>query len=101
LSRLKKLEADKRGIKIGEDALDYVLDQLVMMLNQSPNVDEIFVEDVELRRKMAIVLKKHGDVDADVDKLVRAQLRHLTEGTPAWEIEYSRVADQVRRRKGL
>ena len=95
------MEAEKRGIKIGDEALDYILDQIVLQFHQSPNVDEIFVEDVELRRKMAIVLKKFGNADAEVDTLVRAQLRHMQEGTRDWEIEYARVSEQVRRRKGL
>ena len=42
--RMKKLVADERKIKIGEDAIDYVLDQLVEMLMHSANVGEIFVD---------------------------------------------------------
>ena len=32
---------------------------------------------------------------------VRAQLRHVREGTRDWEIEYAKVLEQVKRRKGL
>jgi hypothetical protein len=32
---------------------------------------------------------------------VRAQLKHVKEGTRQWEIEYARVLDHVRRLKGL
>ena len=45
LGRIKKLLADERKIKLGEDAIDYLLDQLVEMLMHSANVDEIFAED--------------------------------------------------------
>ena len=41
-SRLKKLAADERKIKLGDEAIDYLLDQLVEMLMHSANVDEIF-----------------------------------------------------------
>jgi hypothetical protein len=99
--RVRALVADEKGIKVGDDTLDYLLDQIVEMLMHSANVDEVYVEDVELRRKMAPVLRKHMAVDASLDTEVRAQLRHLKEGSRDWEIEYARVLEQVRRRKGL
>ena len=99
--RLRALAADEKGIKLGDEALDYLLDQVVEMLMHSGNVDEVYAADVDLRRKMAPVFKKHMAVDATVDAEVRAQLRHLREGTRDWEVEYARIVDQVRRRKGL
>ncbi len=99
--RLRTLAADEKGIKLGDEALDYLLDQVVEMLMHSTNVDEVYAADVELRRKMAPVFKKHMAVDATIDAEVRAQLRHLREGTGDWEVEYARVLDQVKRRKGL
>jgi hypothetical protein len=99
--RLRALAADEKGIKLGDDALDYLLDQVVEMLMHSSNVDEVYAADLELRRKMAPVFKKHMAVDASVDAEVRGQLKHLREGTRDWEIEYAKVLDQVKRRKGL
>jgi hypothetical protein len=101
LSRVRQLVADEKGIKVGDDALDYLLDQVVEMLMHSNHVDEVYVEDVELRRKMASIFKKHMAADSKVDAEVRAQLKHVKEGTRQWEIEYARVLDQVRRIKGL
>jgi hypothetical protein len=100
-NRMRQMVADEKGIKIGEDMLDYLLDQVVEIFHHSANVDEIFCEDVELRRKMAPVFKKHMAADDALDGEVRAQLKHLREGTPAWEVEYSRVLDQVKRKRGL
>jgi uncharacterized protein len=99
--RLRQLAAEERGIKLGDDALDYLLDQVVEMLMHSNNVDEVYVEDVELRRKMAPIFKKHMALDTTLDAEVRGQLRHVKEGTREWEIEYARVLEQVKRRKGL
>ena len=99
--RVRQLVADERKIKVGDDTLDYLLDQVVEMLMHSNNVEEVFVEDVELRRKMAPIFKKHMAADASLDGDVRAQLRHLREGTREWEIEYARVLEQVKRKKGL
>jgi hypothetical protein len=99
--RLRGLAADEKRIKLGDESLDYLLDQVVEMLMHSNNVDEVYAADVELRRKMAPIFKKHMAVDAAVDAEVRAQLRHVREGTREWEVEYARVLEQVRRRKGL
>jgi hypothetical protein len=99
--RVRALVADEKGIKVGDETLDYLLDQVVEMLMHSNNVDEVYVEDVELRRRMAPIFKKHMAVDAGIDAEVRAQLRHIKEGTRDWEVEYSRVLEQVKRRKGL
>ena len=99
--RVREQIAESKGIKVGDEALDYLLDQVVEMLNHSHNVDEIFVEDVVLRRKMAPIFKKHMGQDSALDAEVRAQLRHMKEGTSQWDIEYQRVLEQVKRKKGL
>ena len=99
--RMRSLAADEKRIKLGDETLDYLLDQVVEMLMHSSNVDEVYAADVELRRKMAPIFKKHMAVDASVDAEVRAQLRHVREGTREWEVEYTRALEQVRRRKGL
>src|SRR3984957_9225565 len=98
--RVRALVADEKGIKVGDETLDYLLDQVVEMLMHSGNVDEVYVEDLDLRRRMAPVFKRHMAVDASLDGDVRAQLKHVREGTREWEIEYARVLEQVKRRKG-
>jgi hypothetical protein len=99
--RVRALVADEKGIKVGDEAIDYLLDQVVEMFMHSQNVEEVFVEDVDLRRAMAPSFKKHMAVDSTLDAEVRAQIRHVREGTREWEVEYARVLDQVKRRKGL
>ena len=39
--------------------------------------------------------------DAELETEVRGQLKHVKGGTAQWDVEYARVLDQVRRRKGL
>ena len=99
--RVRALVADEKGIKVGDETLDYLLDQVVEMLMHSGNVDEVYVEDIELRRRMAPVFKRHMAVDASLDADVRAQLKHVREGSRDWEVEYGKVLEQVKRRKGL
>ena len=100
-NRVRQLAADEKGIKLGDETLDYLLDQVVEIFHHSHNVDEIFAEDVELRRKMAPVFKKNMAVDDALDGEVRAQLRHVKEGTRDWDIEYQKVLERLKRMKGL
>jgi hypothetical protein len=100
-ARMKKLAAEQMGIKIGDESIDYLLDQILEILMHSANVDEIFAEDVELRRKMAPILKRHMAVDEEIEKEARGKLKHVEEGTRTWEVEYARVMEDIRRRKGL
>jgi uncharacterized protein len=99
--RVRKLVAEEKGIQVGDEALDYLLDQVVEMLMHSGNVDEVYVADVELRRRMTPAFKKHMAVEDALDADVRAQMKHVREGTREWEVEYSRVLEQTKRKKGL
>ena len=99
--RMKRLVADQKEFKVGDDMLDYVLDQIVEMLMHSANVEEIYAEDVEMRRKMAPILKRHMALDDEIDRETRAHIKHVEEGTRTWEIEYRRVMEEIKRRKGL
>ena len=78
-----------------------VLDQIVAVLMYSEAVEEVFVEDVDLRRRMAPIFKQEMAVEEQLERETRAQLGHVQEGTRTWEVEYRRVMEEIRRRKGL
>lgn len=99
--RVSEQIAESKGIKLGDEMLDHLLDEIVASFHRSPHVDEIYDEDVALRRKMAPIFKKHFGADSALDQEVRAQLRHVQEGTPVWDIEYARALEQVKRKRGL
>jgi len=101
LGRIRKIVAEQKGIKIGEDMLDYLLDQCIEMLMHSGNVDEVFGQDHDLRRRMRPVLKKYLAADDDLDVEVRNKMKNLQEGTRTWEVEYQRIKNDIQRRKGL
>ena len=98
---MKRLVAEERGIKVGDDAIDYLLDQLVEILMHSHNVDEIFAEDVDLRRIMRIPLRKQVAEEESLVAEVRGRLKHVQEGTRLWEVEYRRMMEDIKRRKGV
>jgi hypothetical protein len=101
LNRVKKLAADERKIKLGDDAIDYLLDQLLEMLMHSGNVEEVFAEDYVLRRKMREPLRRQVSEEQDLQQEVREHLKHVKEGTTLWEVEYKRMMEDIKRRKGL
>lgn len=100
-NRIRKLVADERKIKLGEDAIDYLLDQLLEMLMHSGSVEEIFAEDFVLRKKMRDPLRRQFAEDEAIEQQIRGQLKHVQEGTAVWEVEYRRMAEDIKRRKGL
>jgi hypothetical protein len=100
-NRIKRLTAEQKGIKVGDEMMDFLLDQLIEILMHSSNVDEVFAEDHALRRRMRPVLKKYLDIDEALDAEVRGKIKHVQEGSRTWEIEYQRVMGDIQRRKGI
>ena len=100
-ARVRAQIAESKGIKVGDEMLDYLLDQVIEILNHSQNVDEIFAEDVVMRRKMAVIFKRHMQADETLDAEVRLQLKHVQEGTRTWDIEYARMMEVTKRKRGL
>jgi hypothetical protein len=100
-TRVREQIAEHHGIKVGDDALDYLLDQVVEMLMHSNHVEEVYAEDVVLRRKMAPIFKRYMAADTELEAEVRAQLKHVKEGTTQWDIEHARVLEAVKRKRGL
>lgn len=101
LGRVKGQIAKERGSADGEETLPYLLEQILNILFHSNNVGEIFAEDTELRKLIAPILRKHMDVDTDLDREVRSKIKNLEEGTSTFDVEYSRVMEQIKQKRGL
>ncbi|HZA51472.1 MAG TPA: DUF507 family protein [Myxococcaceae bacterium] len=100
-NQVKREMADVRGFKMGDEGIEYVINQMIEFLLVSRNVEEVYAQDNILRQKIHQVMKKHLDVDEEIDKEARARLKHLQEGTSAFDIEYSKTVEQIRRARGL
>jgi uncharacterized protein len=98
-ARIKKELARQQGVGIGEEAIDYMLVQLVEMLMHSAHVEEIFAEDHQLKLAMRAPLRKEQTAADQMDETVRKRLKHVEEGSSQWEIEYQRMREEVTRRK--
>ena len=100
-SQVKKGLSDARGFKLGEDGIEYVINQMIEALFNSKNVTEVFAEDTTLRKMIHELFIKHLTVDVDLDRQARDRLKNLREGTQEWDIEYERTVTQLKKQKGL
>jgi len=99
--KVKRTLAHEKGLGLGEEGLEWMTGQMIESFMQSPHIEEIFSEDTVLRKRMADILKKHMLVDEELDEEVRRKIKNLEEGTATWEIEYTKVLDQMKRNRGL
>lgn len=100
-NQVKREMADVRGFKMGDEGIEYVINQMIEFLLISRNVEEVYSADNGLRHKIFAVMKRHLDVDDEIDKEARSRLKHLQEGTSAFDIEYNKTVEQIRRARGL
>jgi len=101
LGRMKSQVAKERGAPPSDEVLPYLIEQILNMLFHSNNVEEIYAEDTELRKMITPILRRHMDVEGELDKEVRSKIKNLEEGTATFEIEYAKVMDQIKRKRGL
>jgi hypothetical protein len=99
--KIKRGLADERGFALGEEATNWIANQVLETFMQSQHVDEVFADDVIMRKKLKEILKKHMQVDEELDEEVRKRIKNLEEGTATWELEYSKVMEQIKRKHGI
>ena len=99
--QIKREMADVRGFKTGDDGIDFIIDQMLEFLLISRNIEEVFSDHATMRRKIHLIMKKHLAVDEELDREARNRLKHLQEGTAAWDIEYQKALEHLRRTRGL
>lgn len=101
LGRMRQRVAKEMGFPQQDETLPYLLDQLLNMLFHSANVAEIYADDATLRKKMTPILRRHMEVETGLDAEVRSKIKNLQEGTAAFEVEYAKVMDQIKHKRGL
>ena len=101
LGRMRQRVSKEMGFPPQDEVLPYLVDQLLNMLFHSANVIEIYADDVTLRKKMTPVLRRHMEVETGLDAEVRSKIKNLQEGTAVFEVEYAKVLDQIKRKRGL
>lgn len=100
-AQVKKSLAEQRGHKTGEEGAEYVINQMLEALMHSRNIEEVFAEDHEMRRKITETMRKYLGIDEEIDREARGRLKNLREGSAEWDVEYERVVGQLKRSRGL
>ena len=101
LGRTKRQLADQKEFGLGEEGLSWIANQMLEAFMSSRHIDEVFAEDNILRRKIKDICKKHMQVDEAIDTEVRDRIKNLEEGTQAWDVEYSKVLEQIKGKHGI
>lgn len=99
--RVKRIIAEQKGLALGDEAIVWMCNQVLETFMQSNFVEEIFSEDSVMRRKMKEILKRHTALDDELDVEVRQHIKNLEEGSASWDIEYAKVMNQIRHKRGL
>jgi len=93
--------AEEKGFDYGDDAIEMLLADVVDALLKSDNIEEVYEENGVLIKKMYEVIKKYLDVDSELDKEAREQLKNLEEGSLEWDIAYKKVIHEIKKKKNL
>ncbi len=93
--------AEERGFDYGDDTIEMLLADVVEALLKSKNIEEVYEENGTLIKKMHEVIKKYLDVDAELDREAREQLKNLEEGSLEWDIAYRKAIHEIKKKKNL
>ena len=99
--RIKRRIAEETNIGLGAEGILWMCNQILETFMQSKHVEEVFSEDAILRRKMEEILRRHMQVDDDLDAEVRQRIKNLEEGTANWDVEYQKALAQIKQKRGL
>ena len=99
--KIKRRMAEERDFGVGDESINWITTQLLETFMHSQHVDEVFAEDTVMRRKIREILRKHMAVDSELDEEVRRRIKNLVEGTATWDVEYTRVMEQMKRTRGV
>jgi hypothetical protein len=99
--KIKRQIANEKAFGLGDEGLDWMTTQMIESFMQSPHVEEVFADDATLRKRMTDILKKHMQIDDEIDAEVRRRIKNLEEGTATWEVEYQKALDQIKKNRRL
>ncbi|MFA5624512.1 MAG: DUF507 family protein [Bradymonadales bacterium] len=99
--KVQREVAKKYNFALGDDAIDWITDQLIEMLFHTAHVAEVWADNNDIRRISRPIIYKHTSVDSDMDAEVRKKIKNLSEGSLAWDVKYQQVLEDVRRKRGL
>ena len=104
IGRIRRSLAQEKNFQIDDEALDYIVRQMIEIMMSSTHVSEVWGEDHDINRFIVPVLRKYsGEEDALAAEVAEKQMKHLkeAEGTQLYEIEFQRIKENLERLKKL
>ncbi len=99
--KIKRELARRQKFAVGDDAIDWIVAQIIEMLLYSQHIEEVYEENRYLSHTIHKIIRTHSETESDLDREVRGRLKNLEEGTAAWDIEYKRAMERLQRNKGM
>ena len=99
--KAKRQIAESRAFGLGEDGVEWIVGQVLDLFMHTHHIEEVYADVLTLRRLISLIHKKHMAEDVDLDREVKRRMKHLEEGTTAWDVEYDKVEEKLRRLRGL
>ena len=101
LNKVKGQVARERAFGVGEQMQEYLTAQLIEALIHSRHVEEVFGMDNDLVVHIGPILRKHLAADEELDGEVRRRIKNLQEGSVAWDVQYRKVLEELRKTKKM
>jgi len=101
LHRVRDILAEEKGVKLGDEAMEYLADKIIRYLLTEDSIDEVYSDDVTMRKKIFDTFHRFIDIEDDIDREVRSRIKNIPENSPIFKIEYEKVLREVKRKRGL
>ncbi len=104
IGKVKRSLAREKSFGIEDEALDYIVQQMIEIMLSSSYVEEVYGQDHDINRVVAPIITKYMvSIEEELENEVKQQLKHLesSEGTQLYENEYSRVRGKLESLKKL
>ncbi len=81
--------------------IEYLTGKIIEILWNSEHVEEIYASNRTLKQKISAIFEEYCNLDEVVEEEAARRLKHLQKGTQDWEIEFDKLSEEIRRKKGI
>jgi len=86
---------------LSQARIEYLTGKIIDLLWSSEVVEEIYSSNNELKRKISAIFEEYCNLDEELEEEAARRLKHLQKGTPDWDIAFEKLAEEIRRKKGI
>lgn len=86
---------------LSHSRIEHLTGKIIKLLWNSENVEEIYASNRTLQLKINAIFEEYCNLDDVLEEEADRRLKHLQKGTQDWEIEFEKLSEEVRRKKGI